>query len=63
MTMHESHMLTPRPVFSPMEWGSLKLEQDRNKLEMSRRQQQQDLVLQQQRLQQQQQQMVSNRSG
>lgn len=57
MNMHESHNLPQRPVFSPIEWSNLKLEQDRNKQEIARRvqlQQQQELAIQHQRLQQQQ---------
>ena len=57
MNMHESHNLPARPIFSPIEWSNLKIEQDRTKMDLARRiqyQNQQEAALQQQRLQQQQ---------
>ena len=53
MNMHESHNLPQRPVFTPIEWSNLKLEQDRNKQEITRRvqlQQQQEMAVAHQRL-------------
>ncbi|GAA5968990.1 hypothetical protein JCM21900_002091 [Sporobolomyces salmonicolor] len=40
MSMHESHNLPPRPVWSPMEWSVYKMEQEAQKLRLRQAQQQ-----------------------